>query len=55
MERLPHLSSTGGMGRAASVFYIRLASLLSEKRDVHYGMDLLLVTFCPSKSIPDVH
>ena len=33
----PVLSSTSGMGRAASVFYKKLASLLSEKRDVHYS------------------
>ena len=31
------MSTTGGMGRAASVFYKRLASLLSEKRGVHYS------------------
>ncbi|MDA8002156.1 MAG: reverse transcriptase domain-containing protein, partial [Alphaproteobacteria bacterium] len=31
------LSSTGGMGKAASVFYKRLASMISEKRDVPYS------------------
>ena len=31
------MSTTGGMGKAASTFYKRLASMLSEKRDVSYG------------------
>ena len=31
------LSSTGGMGKAATVFYKRLASILNEKRDVPYS------------------
>ena len=31
------LSSTGGMGKAATVFYKRLTSMLSEKRDVPYS------------------
>ena len=31
------LSSTGGMGRAATTFYKRLSSMLSEKRDVPYN------------------
>ena len=31
------LSSTGGMGKAATVFYKRLASMLSEKRDATYS------------------
>ena len=30
------LSTTGGMGRAATTFYKRLAAMLSEKRDVPY-------------------
>ena len=31
------LSTTGGMGRAATTFYRRLAAMLSEKRDVPYS------------------
>ena len=31
------LSATGGMGKQASVFYKRLASLLAEKRDTSYS------------------
>ena len=31
------LSSTGGMGKAATTFYKRLLSMLSEKRDVPYS------------------
>ena len=31
------LSSTGGMGTAATVFYQRLASMLSEKRGIQYS------------------
>ena len=31
------LSTTGGMGRAATAFYKRLAAMLSEKRDVPYS------------------
>ena len=31
------LSSTGGMGKAATVFYKRLASMLSEKRGIQYS------------------
>ena len=31
------MSTTGGMGKAATTFYKRLASMLSEKRDVSYG------------------
>ena len=31
------LSATGGMGKQASVFYKRLASLLSEKRETTYS------------------
>ena len=31
------LSSTGGMGKAATVFYQRLASMLSEKRGIQYS------------------
>ena len=31
------LSTTGGMGRAATPFYKRLAAMLSEKRDVPYS------------------
>ena len=31
------LSSTGGMGKAATIFYKRLSSMLSEKRDVPYS------------------
>ena len=31
------LSITGGMGRAATTFYKRLAAMLSEKRDVPYS------------------
>ncbi len=31
------LSSTGGMGRAATTFYKRLSSMLSERRDVPYS------------------
>ena len=31
------LSSTGGMGKAATVFYKRLASMLSEKRGIPYS------------------
>ena len=31
------LSSTGGMGKAATTFYKRLSSMLSEKRDVPYS------------------
>ena len=30
------MSTTGGMGKAASTFYKRLASMLSEKRDISY-------------------
>ena len=31
------LSTTGGMGRAATTIYRRLAAMLSEKRDVPYS------------------
>ena len=31
------LSATGGMGKQASIFYKRLASLLSEKRETTYS------------------
>ena len=31
------LSTTGGMGRAATTFYKRLAAMLSERRDVPYS------------------
>ena len=31
------MSTSGGMGKAATTFYKRLASMLSEKRDVSYG------------------
>ena len=31
------MSTTGGMGRAATTFFRRLASLLSEKRKVSYS------------------
>ncbi len=31
------LSSTGGMGKAATVFYQRLASMLGEKRGIQYS------------------
>ena len=34
------LSTTGGMGRAATIFYKRLASMVAEKRDVPYGVTL---------------
>ena len=34
------LSTTGGMGRAATTFYKRLASMVAEKRDVSYAMTL---------------
>ena len=34
------LSTTGGMGRAATTFYKRLASMVAEKRDVPYGVTL---------------
>ena len=34
---LNDLSTTGGMGRAATTFYKRLAAMLSEKRDVPYS------------------
>ena len=31
------MSTSGGMGKAATTFYKRLASMLREKRDVSYG------------------
>ena len=31
------MSTTGGMGRAATTFYKRLASMISEKRDTEYS------------------
>lgn len=34
------LSTTGGMGRAATTFYKRLASMLAEKRDTPYSLTL---------------
>ena len=34
------LSTTGGMGRAATTFYKRLASMVAEKRDVSYAATL---------------
>jgi len=34
------LSTTGGMGRAATTFYKRLAAMLAEKRDVPYAETL---------------
>ena len=34
------LYTTGGMGRAATTFYKRLASMVAEKRDVSYAMTL---------------
>ena len=33
-------STTGGMGRAATTFYRRLASMLAEKRDISYSTAL---------------
>ena len=34
------LSTTGGMGHAATMFYKRLASMIAEKRDVSYAVTL---------------
>ena len=34
------LSTTGGMGRAATTFYKRLASMVAEKRNVPYAVTL---------------
>ena len=34
------LSTTGGMGRAATTFYKRLAAMVAEKRDVPYAVTL---------------
>ena len=34
------LSTSGGMGRAATTFYKRLAAMLAEKRDVPYAVTL---------------
>ena len=31
------MSATGGMGRAATTFYRRLASIISEKRNTEYS------------------
>ena len=37
------MSTTGGMGRAANTFYKRLASMLSEKKDVPYCKTIGLI------------
>ena len=34
------LSTTGGMGRAATTFYKRLSSMVAEKRNVSYAVTL---------------
>ena len=34
------LSTTGGMGRAATTFFKRLASMIAEKRDIPYAQTL---------------
>ena len=36
------LSTTEGMGRAASIFFKRLASLLSDKRNIHYNKGVIM-------------
>ena len=51
------MSTTGGMCRAATIFFKRLASLLSEKREEEgvlqqdHGLDSLPLEFCPSESL----
>ncbi len=39
-------SKMGGMGKAAMTFYKRLASMLSEKRDVSYGKTMNWIRCC---------
>jgi len=41
-------SGTGGMADQAFVFYKRLASLLSEKRNEHYAVIMGWIRCCPS-------
>ena len=42
------ISSTGGMGRAATTFYKRLASMISDKRGVPYGKTVNWIRCCLS-------
>ena len=42
------MSPTGGMGRATTTFYKRLASMISENRDVPYGRTVNWIHCCLS-------
>ena len=45
------LSTTGGMGRAATTFYKRLATMLSKKKDVPYSKMIGWIRCCMSFSL----
>ena len=53
------MSTTGRMGKAATTFYKRLASMFSEKRDVFLWendqLDSLPLEFCSCEGIHHVH
>ena len=54
------LSTTCGMGRGATTFYRRLASMIAEKRDVSYAvynpqLDTMPTKFCSFESLYYVH
>ena len=36
-------STTGGMGKAATIFYIRLAAMLSKKREIPYSQMMVWI------------
>ena len=42
------ISTTGGMGKAATTFYKRLASMISDKRDVSYSKTVNWICCCLS-------
>ena len=42
------VSLTGGMGRVTTTFYKRLASMISEKRDVQFGKTVNWIHCCLS-------
>ena len=44
-------SATGGMGVAAEIFYKRLASLISERKEQHYGTTMARIRCCISFSL----
>ena len=42
------MSLTGGMGRVTTIFYKRLALMISGKRDVQYGKTVNWIRWCLS-------